>query len=53
MKAIPYMTEEGFNSYKSAPTVCAKQWPLNFEAVKTANGNIRPKREKLLGQNNQ
>ena len=43
IKAIPYMSKESFNSYKSAPAVCAKHWPLNFETVKTVNGKLRPK----------
>ena len=37
IKAIPYMSEESGDSYKSATAICAKQWPLNFKTVKAVN----------------
>ena len=42
IKAVPYLNEEKYNSYKCAPVLCVKHWPDGFETTKSRNGKIRP-----------
>lgn len=42
IRAVPYLTEEQYNTYKSAPVLCEKHWPTGYETTKSRNGKIRP-----------
>ena len=43
IKAIPYLTETKYDSYKTPPVVCTKHWPSDIPMVKSSsNGKEKP-----------